>query len=653
MFPSLLLAAGLLVQHEGRLLGADDQPAAGQHSFTLSLYAQATGGDAVWTDKFAVTCDARGAYAFLLGDTTNHQRALSTADVGPEPRWIAVAVDTGGELTPRLRLATAPLAGRAALADAVIGAVEATGAIKQNGRELVSADGHFMGPTDNLDAATVGGVAASKNAAAGKLLPLGADGRFPSTVLNGGPTGDLDATSFGGGRKWADVTGAVADATANLASLTNGKLPDADLSVNVPLMANGKLPDANLSTNVPLLGAPITFANTTTFTTPATFAPTTGNVPFTVSPGASGMVPNLNAAQVGGHAASDFLLAATYKPPQAGAERLVLNFDEGAAGGTTVKDSSGAANDGSFVASTLTRTTSGHNGSGALTFAAGGGLVSVPDTGALSVTNNVTMEAWIYPTAYPTSGEATILMKENAYGITLDGQGRLRTAIQTAVASTWNWWGLSTPVPLNSWTHAAVTYNGVELQLYLNGVLSSTVAFPNGPIAVNANPLTVGGRAASSVGAFIGTIDEVRVSAVAKTFRQTPAFIKLAMAAAQTGMASGTIINFDAVRYANRMTAGTHGINVRAGHTYRLEAILNLSSPTINQYVGYAFFDGTSNIGDGCYSGFGAQNAYDFHAGCLEIYTPTADRTIQIRVFDPNTNVVEAGWNTYFIATEL
>src|SRR4051812_7209938 len=110
---AVLLATNLLIAHEGRLLQNGDVPAEGSHTLTFSVYKVPLNGDAVWHDDFHVNCDKAGMYSVNLGDTDAHQKAITEADLGPEPRWLGITVDAAGELTPRLPIGVVPLAARA------------------------------------------------------------------------------------------------------------------------------------------------------------------------------------------------------------------------------------------------------------------------------------------------------------------------------------------------------------------------------------------------------------------------------------------------------------------------------------------------------------------------------------------------------------
>ena len=70
------------------------------------------------------------------------------------------------------------------------------------------------------------------------------------------------------------------------------------------------------------------------------------------------------------------------------------------------------------------------------------------------------------------------------------------------------------------WYHAAVTFDGANLRLYLNGVLDGSVATTAVPRFDSIQPFTIGTAMNSTnqaVGAFQGSLDEVRVWNHART----------------------------------------------------------------------------------------------------------------------------------------
>src|SRR5205085_1114361 len=66
----------------------------------------------------------------------------------------------------------------------------------------------------------------------------------------------------------------------------------------------------------------------------------------------------------------------------------------------------------------------------------------------------------------------------------------------------------SSQVPLNAWTHLAVTYDGSVLAIYINGVQAGTL-IASGSMIASTGPLKVGGNAIWGE-YFNGLIDEVR-----------------------------------------------------------------------------------------------------------------------------------------------
>jgi hypothetical protein len=65
-------------------------------------------------------------------------------------------------------------------------------------------------------------------------------------------------------------------------------------------------------------------------------------------------------------------------------------------------------------------------------------------------------------------------------------------------------------LPLDTWTHIAVTYDGAMQRIYVNGVEAGSRA-QTGPIAVGNGALRIGGNNAFTDEFFSGVIDEVRI----------------------------------------------------------------------------------------------------------------------------------------------
>ena len=184
---------------------------------------------------------------------------------------------------------------------------------------------------------------------------------------------------------------------------------------------------------------------------------------------------------------------------------LGISFREGE--GNVAHDATVAANNGTLVGGA--KWTAGPRGN-ALRVAATSG-VSVPDDATLDITGALAIELWIKPT---TSGQTSYVLAKNTasgaaafnYGLGLVN-GRLRGVLSG------NNYTSAFVVPVNAWTHVALTWDGAKVRLYANGV---QVASGNrtAALSVNGHALILGARAASGnalAQGFTGEIDQVNV----------------------------------------------------------------------------------------------------------------------------------------------
>jgi hypothetical protein len=134
----------------------------------------------------------------------------------------------------------------------------------------------------------------------------------------------------------------------------------------------------------------------------------------------------------------------------------------------------------------------------------------------------MTLEAWVRPTATGTTWR-TVLFKEQAGGVVYSlyaNQQTNRPVGQVNIAGEQNAVGTAA-VPLNAWTHLAVTYDGAALRLYVNGTLVTTTATA-GSIPTSTGALRIGGNTIWPEW-YAGLIDDVRVYNRALTAAQIQA----------------------------------------------------------------------------------------------------------------------------------
>jgi hypothetical protein len=175
---------------------------------------------------------------------------------------------------------------------------------------------------------------------------------------------------------------------------------------------------------------------------------------------------------------------------------------------TAVTDASGTGNAGTI--SGATRTASGRFG-GALSFDGVNDLVTIPDANSLDLTSELTMEAWVYPTASGSQWR-TVLMKQRtgglSYALYSNDDGNRPQAFSRTGSGELGTRGTAT-LPLNTWSHLAATYSGSTMRLYVNGVQVATRSVGAG-LTTGTLPLTLGGNSVWGEW-FAGRIDEVRI----------------------------------------------------------------------------------------------------------------------------------------------
>jgi hypothetical protein len=122
----------------------------------------------------------------------------------------------------------------------------------------------------------------------------------------------------------------------------------------------------------------------------------------------------------------------------------------------------------------------------------------------------MTLEAWVNPTALGSAWRA-VVFKEQPSGMVYSlyaNKANGRPVGQVNIGGERNVNG-SAALPLNTWSHLAVTYDGSQLRLYVNGALVGTKS-QSGTIPVSSGPLRIGGNSIWGEW-FKGAIDEVRV----------------------------------------------------------------------------------------------------------------------------------------------
>jgi hypothetical protein len=186
--------------------------------------------------------------------------------------------------------------------------------------------------------------------------------------------------------------------------------------------------------------------------------------------------------------------------------------------GTWTFDASGNGNHGPVIGAAIAP---GRFGLGRL-FNGTSDYIDLPESPSLlSPGNQLSIEAWTYLHSYPSPGAGNHIVStgnQNDYDLSIYSDGRIATALYLSTGPGTMYGNAA--VPLNRWTHVAMTYDGTLVRFYINGVLDAS--FPRTG--------TVGGSPQSenlAIGAYLyngsftqffdGMIDEVRVSDIARS----------------------------------------------------------------------------------------------------------------------------------------
>ncbi len=183
------------------------------------------------------------------------------------------------------------------------------------------------------------------------------------------------------------------------------------------------------------------------------------------------------------------------------------NFDEGT--GRTVRDVTGNGHDGKFVGSPAWVT--GKFGK-ALEFDGKSNYVEVPDAPDLAIEADVTYTVWFKPSVTINSGNSSwrMLSKNNDYFMLFNYEklGHLGWLVKDPSGTNHVVHSQTAEWLKDVWYHAAGTFNGKELKIYINGVLENTLQWSG---KAGTSKLTIWIGADDYPNYFPGAIDEFRI----------------------------------------------------------------------------------------------------------------------------------------------
>ncbi len=193
------------------------------------------------------------------------------------------------------------------------------------------------------------------------------------------------------------------------------------------------------------------------------------------------------------------------------------HFDEGS--GTTARDTA--------LNNTGTISGASWNGSGkfssALAFDGINDFVNLTNLTVTNITGNLTLEVWINMKDVTKNNQRILTKGDNAgniqWDLRFDGTaGRILFGLKNSTRVT-NLSG-ATALSNNVWHHVAAVYDGSNMKIYINGREDATTA-QTGPVIGLSVPILVGAHSGASPEYLNGTVDEVRISNIARVFNTT------------------------------------------------------------------------------------------------------------------------------------
>ncbi|MEM3616535.1 MAG: LamG domain-containing protein [Candidatus Bathyarchaeia archaeon] len=183
------------------------------------------------------------------------------------------------------------------------------------------------------------------------------------------------------------------------------------------------------------------------------------------------------------------------------------SFDEGT--GTTAYDSSGNNNHGTIYGATWTNGKIGN----ALQFDGIDDYVFIENSPSLQVSQSITITAWTK--VEETTGDHQIILAKwypsPSYVLEMQPDGQTPQLAIVNSAGTVIYAISNIAIPIGEWAHITGTYDGLNVKIYVNGILTGTSELC-GPINIGDQPVLIGAHAVEwDRNWFNGIIDEVKI----------------------------------------------------------------------------------------------------------------------------------------------
>ncbi len=150
--------------------------------------------------------------------------------------------------------------------------------------------------------------------------------------------------------------------------------------------------------------------------------------------------------------------------------------------------------------------------------------------------------------------------------------------------SKWLSYDSNTAIKLNEWTNIAMTYDGSNFNLYINGVLDSSQAVTDAPF-MNNYPVKIGTELDNNYSPFKGEIDEVRIWNVARTQSEIQTNLEKSLTGKESGLVAYYNFNEDSGNVITDISNNNnHGVISGANwsESYQYPPITSIQNTPVN-----------------------------------------------------------------------
>ncbi|MEE2787908.1 MAG: collagen-like protein, partial [Myxococcota bacterium] len=142
-FPDVFVQEGLVTDEDGR-------PYIGDYDITVRLYTEVRGGNAVFEETHEAVPFVEGYYAIAVGSRSDTLAQVILSGENTE-LYLAITVDGGDELTPRIALTKVPATFMADLATTLVPTTDLNiNSVSISGNTVIDANGRWVGESTGL-----------------------------------------------------------------------------------------------------------------------------------------------------------------------------------------------------------------------------------------------------------------------------------------------------------------------------------------------------------------------------------------------------------------------------------------------------------------------------------------------------------------------